>query len=125
MKKIRNDIILVCVLLAIAVVGYLIVNMFVYKEGGSVEIYSGSERIKTLSLTEDTEYEINVDDHTNIIKIENGSVSMIDADCPDKLCEKQGKISKNEMSIICLPNKIVVKINSNSNTDMDVDAKSK
>lgn len=123
MKKIRNDIILVCVLLVVAVAGYLIVNTFVYKEGSSVEIYSGSELIKTLSLTEDIEYEISVDDHTNIIKIENGSVSMIDADCPDKLCEKQGKISKNGMSIICLPNKIVVKINSN--TDMDVDAKSK
>lgn len=122
MKKIRNDIILVCVLLVIAVAGYFIVNMFVYKEGSSVEIYSDSELIKTLSLREDTEYEINVDNHKNIIKIENGSVSMIDADCPDKLCEKQGKINKNGMSIICLPNKIVVKINSN--TDMDVDAKS-
>jgi hypothetical protein len=48
---------------------------------------------------------------------------MIDADCPDKLCEKQGKISKNGQSIICLPNKIVIKINSD--TDTDVDARSK
>ncbi len=34
------------------------------------------------------------------------------ADCPDKLCVKQGKISKSGESIICLPHKVVVKISA-------------
>jgi hypothetical protein len=35
---------------------------------------------------------------------------MKDADCPDKLCEKTGKISKNGETIVCLPHRVVVEI---------------
>ena len=35
---------------------------------------------------------------------------MKDADCPDKLCEKTGKISKNGETIVRLPHRVVVEI---------------
>ena len=33
-----------------------------------------------------------------------------EADCPDKLCVSQGKISRSGQTIICLPNKTMVTI---------------
>ena len=47
---------------------------------------------------------------SNTVVIENGTVYMKDADCPDKLCEKTGKISKNGETIVCLPHRVVVEI---------------
>ena len=42
-----------------------------------------------------------------------------DATCPDKLCQKQGHISKNGQQIICLPNQVIVEIISYQNNDID------
>ena len=35
---------------------------------------------------------------------------MADADCPDKLCVRQGKIHRNGETITCLPNKLTVTV---------------
>ena len=32
------------------------------------------------------------------------------ADCPDKICVKTGKIKNKGEQIVCLPNKLVVKV---------------
>ena len=48
---------------------------------------------------------------------------MEDANCPDKLCIKQGKIDSNGQKIVCLPNKTVVEIRSEKESEDDVQAK--
>lgn len=53
--------------------------------------------------------EIDIDGHNKIV-IANGEVWMEEADCPDKLCISQGKISRSGQTIICLPNKVMVTI---------------
>ena len=45
---------------------------------------------------------------------------MEEATCPDKLCIKQKTISKDNESIICLPNKVAVTVTSKSESDIDV-----
>ena len=59
----------------------------------------------------------------NMIVINHGSVHMKDATCPDKLCIKQGTISKNGEQIICLPNQVVIAIVSNQYNDVDSSSK--
>ena len=44
---------------------------------------------------------------------------MTKADCPDKLCVNQNAVSKNGESIICLPNKVVVTVDSSENSEFD------
>lgn len=57
------------------------------------------------SLDTDRSIEIN---GTNTLMIKDGKAFMLEANCPDKLCIKQGDIDKNGGSIICLPNKVVI-----------------
>ncbi len=52
----------------------------------------------------------------NVILIENGHVCMKSAECPDKLCVKQGRIS-DIGSIVCLPNKVIIEIDRNGDVD--------
>ena len=49
----------------------------------------------------------------------NGQVWIDQADCPDKLCVKQGKISKNGQSIICLPHKLTILVQADSEQEYD------
>ena len=46
----------------------------------------------------------------NVLVIENGTVHMESASCPDKLCVKQGTKSKVGETIVCLPHKLVVTV---------------
>lgn len=53
----------------------------------------------------------------NILTIENGEAYMSWADCPDKLCIHQGKITNGAKSIVCLPNRVVVTLSTESQLD--------
>ena len=71
----------------------------------------------TYPLAKDQKIRIN--GGTNILTIKNGKAKMTDADCPDQLCVHQRAISRSKESIICLPNKIVVEVDSHQNSQYD------
>lgn len=55
----------------------------------------------------------------NIVLVENGQISIIEADCPDKLCIKQGAIQNGARPIVCLPNNVVIKLTDDED-DVDI-----
>ena len=50
------------------------------------------------------------DTGTNVVIIQDGIVYMKDATCKNQICVNTGKISKKGEMIVCLPNKVTVKI---------------
>ena len=56
---------------------------------------------------------------TNILLIKDNCANMIEANCPDKLCVNQKAISKEKETIVCLPNKVVVTVESDDESDFD------
>ena len=115
MKK--NDFILAIVVLVVAVVLYLLHSMLNGAEAATVTIKVDGEMKGTYSLLEEQEIEIN--NGSNILLIKDGKADMIEADCPDLLCVKQRAISKNHENIICLPNKVVVEVQSSEESELD------
>jgi len=55
----------------------------------------------------------------NTVCIKNGKVYVADATCPDRLCEKQGKISRRGETVVCLPNGLVVMVRDGKENDVD------
>ena len=53
----------------------------------------------------------------SIAKYENGKVYAQNSVCPDGVCEHSLPITKSGDSIICLPNKIMIKISGEGETD--------
>lgn len=47
---------------------------------------------------------------TNVCQIQDGQVTMTEADCPDQICVKTRGISREGGTIVCLPNRIVLEI---------------
>ena len=78
------------------------------KEGSEVRVMVEGKEIGVYSLSKDGEYSLNGGTNTLIIK--DGKAYMTDDDCPDKLCVRQGKISRNGETITCLPNKLTVTV---------------
>ncbi len=74
---------------------------------GRLTIICGNEVCGVYKLTEDRTIEIG---DGNTCEIRNGKVSMISADCPDKLCVRSREISAVGESIVCLPNHVILKI---------------
>ena len=48
--------------------------------------------------------------NVNTVVIRGGRASVVDANCPDKLCEGMGSVSKAGETIVCLPHKLVVTV---------------
>lgn len=56
----------------------------------------------------------------NVIEIKDGGVSIIEADCPDQVCVKDGHKEHPGDVIVCLPNKVIIEIKGEVN-DSNVD----
>ncbi|MGQ9631166.1 MAG: NusG domain II-containing protein [bacterium] len=44
------------------------------------------------------------------IEIKGGRARVIESNCPDKICIKQGWIANRGETIICVPNRVVIKV---------------
>lgn len=118
MKKYKIDFIIIIFFVLMAVVS--IALFYLNKEEGEyVEVIVNKEIKDIFPLDENKQYTILDGKNINKIKIEDGKVWVTDASCPDKLCVKQGKIDKDGQSVICLPNKVVIKIVSDKKDEID------
>lgn len=76
--------------------------------GATAVVYIENDVVAEYPLSIDGEYEIN--NGTNILKIENGKAYMLYAECPDGWCKNQGKIYLSGERITCLPNRVMIVI---------------
>lgn len=86
------------------------------------EIYQDGVLVETVNLNTLTEpYEIRLSsgDRENVILAEKGQISMQSANCPDRLCVHQGAIKNSFYPIVCLPNKVTIKLRNTDTTTPD------
>lgn len=113
MKIKKRDIMLIAIIPLITIILFLI-NSVITTKGDTVFIYHNSKLYKTAPLSQNCEININ---NTNTLVIEDGYVFMKSATCPDKLCIKQGKVCDTSKNIVCLPNKVSVRVGKKSDID--------
>ena len=83
---------------------------FLSSNGANAVISVDGRTVFTVPLSEDTEKVIETEKGTNTVRISGGEVSVISADCPDKLCVKHSAIHISGDTIVCLPHKLVVEV---------------
>lgn len=116
-KKIKNDIILAVIVIAVAAVGLLLLNIF-KTEGSFAVIKIDGKETERYPLSVNTEVVIETGDNgRNTLVIEDNKAFMKDANCPDKICEGHSKISYKGETIVCLPHKVVIEIVTDEATD--------
>lgn len=127
MKKLKKADILVIILIVIAsFLIYFFTNKLPKEDANiskKVVITVDGKLYKEVPLTKKTEEKIDINTvyGKNEVIIEKGEVHMHESNCKDKICMKMGKISIPGDSIICLPNRVMVKIVSDKKNHDSLD----
>lgn len=78
------------------------------------DVYQNGVLTMSIPLSPDAEpYTFTVigeDDGYNEIHAADGQIRILSASCPDKLCIRQGGISTSLLPIVCLPNRLVIRV---------------
>jgi len=81
--------------------------------GGTASIYIDGQlykRVDISSVSQPYDIEIKTQYGSNTVHVENGAISITDADCPDHICIQSGRLYQSGMSIICMPHRLVITI---------------
>lgn len=115
-KEIRmGDIFLVCALTVICILWFLPGS-----DSGRLkaQVILDGECVEECLLSEITE-----DKRVKIagceILFEKDAVTFINSECPDKLCEKRGRMTAPGDVMACVPQKVVVILSSEKDTEFD------
>lgn len=126
--KILDKIIIgVLLLLSFLPAGILILTKF-NNQNSNIVIKVDNEVVKDIPLINTNEsktYEFNFKNNIGYIEVKNGKIRMKVMDkkiCPNAICSDTGWIDKGYESIVCLPNNIVVTIESSKNEGIDAQA---
>ena len=107
----KKDAIIPAAILLIAAVIFIIMRIMTGNGGAKVKVTVDGKEYGIYQLSKDADYQIDgCDGLTDTLRIKDGKAYMLEADCPDKLCIKMGKISKEGEIVVCLPARIVVEI---------------
>lgn len=118
-KKYKIDLFIILLIVIIAGLLWVIIHFYNQEKGNYIRISVKEKIWKEIPLEQNGKYEISGRGGRNILVVEDGAAYVKDADCPDKLCVKQGRISTNGESIICLPHQVVIQIISDNETEVD------
>lgn len=118
----RGDCVLIVFLLVLSLGSLLFVNLFLFNidasaviievNGKSYAQYSLKELREPIKIKIDSEY------GDNLLLLEQHQVSILQSSCPDKLEVKAGVITRAGQQLVCLPNRLVVRLEG-SREDVD------
>ena len=105
----RSDLYLICgcLLAALILCGLW---LLLRRDGETVVVEQNGKETARYDLGEDRTVKIEGEGGYNLLVIENGEAWLSEADCPNLLCVKTGKIRYAGQSIVCLPHKLAVRI---------------
>ena len=118
-KSLKNDLILLAVVLLIGALLYLAFKLIKPHDGAKAIITVDGKVYKELSLNEDTSLTVSTELGTNVVIVKNGEIYVESADCPDKICVNHAHINKTNETIVCLPHKMVITIEGNEEETID------
>lgn len=105
------DFVLIVVLVCAAFVPLL---FFRGKPATEISVVLNGKVVRTMPLDTDGEFAI---EGVGKVVVKDGKAFVSDMTCPDKICEKAGKISAFGNSVVCLPNRLSVTVDSGGEVD--------
>ena len=111
-RKTRNDVIFIAILMAVVALAGLAIFLL-RGEGDRVAVTVNGEVYGEYLLSEDTVVEIRTGERgerLNRLIIADGRARMEEATCPDGICAAHSPISRDGESIVCLPHRVVVTV---------------
>lgn len=120
-KKIRNDLILIFVILALCIGAIVIVLLNRRKDNLVAKVYVRNDVVEVidLSIKEERLYEIEGTEGHLTISAKNGGVAVIHSDCPHQDCVHMGYVYETNHPIICAHNGVYIIIVGKAFNDVE------
>ena len=110
-SRLKNDIIFIGSFLVLAVLIGLCIFFF-RSDGDTVTVTVDGDVRGVYPLGENITVEIKTDNGINILVIKDGVAFIESASCPDKICVAHKPISRDRETVVCLPNRVVIRVSS-------------
>ena len=111
----KPDFLLILLLMAASFLPLAILGQPASSSGIYADITLDGSLYKRVPLTAHhgrEELELRTDYGSNTVVIENETIAITGADCPDQLCVSMGKASRPGDTLVCLPHKLVIEVRS-------------
>lgn len=121
-KQVNLILYLLLLFLLIGSVAFLVLSSFFGKSKNSyqVYVYQNGTLYGTYPLnTPITLILPSLGGGYNTIEIRDGTVAVIDSDCPNKVCVNQGAISNSLLPITCIPHHLVIELRPSGEVSYD------
>jgi len=118
-KKYKLDIFIILFILLLSVLFLVINSVGAYKNSDSVIITVNGSIYGQYPLNINNEIAVSTEFGCNTVIIDNNSVYVSNATCKEGLCVNEGRISKTNQSVICMPNRLCISISNNTKEALD------
>lgn len=113
----------ICALAAVLLLAACVALAFMPGKSGEenalLQIYQDGELIRQLPLTQDEQIQVG-GDYINTIVVQDGRAAIAASDCPGEDCVHSGWIDAPGRSIVCLPNRVELRIDGAQDVDFVV-----
>ena len=111
----KRDFVLIAIIL---LTGFLILGIRAGTSGLYAEIQSAHGTTRVSLKTDRVFYLPGI---PNVIfEIRNGQIAFIESDCPDQICVRSGFLGRTNQTAACLPNHMLLFIQSENDTEIDI-----
>ncbi|TVX89585.1 NusG domain II-containing protein [Paenibacillus agilis] len=125
----RGDVIIIC-LVIVAALAFFIPRWLIqnssennHNKTMTAEITVDGKLFKQVMLTEEEQIITVPTDHgTNVLKVHNYGIEMIEADCPDQVCLSFGFVNRKGDTIVCLPHRVLIELKTDQAEESGIDA---
>ena len=115
----KGDVVVISFVIMLAILIGVVFWMKTGKEEGNVVvIYQEGNKVQEIPLSVNTEVLIE-NDYTNKLIVKDKKVSIVESDCPGRDCVHSGTINGKGRSLVCLPNRVEIRIEGGNDSEVD------
>jgi hypothetical protein len=110
----------------VLVICLIVVELLSQVTASQANIYLDGARVNSFDLSGVAEpYSVTVESAAdgragmNVLMLEHGRIRVSEADCPDGFCVRQGWLSSGAVPIVCLPHRLVIRLEGGSPPEVD------
>jgi hypothetical protein len=120
----KGDLILYLIIGLIAIISFMAVpSPFEGQQLRAIIEVDGQYYDEVLLKVDMEPREIAIQDQSgryNVVEIYQGRVRMKGANCPDQVCVKMGWVSQHGHTIVCLPNRVLIRLKGQGKSEVDI-----
>ena len=112
----RGDKILIVTLLVIGLAGFFLIGLII-PAGGVAVVEVDGRPLCRMDLSVDARRTVHGPLGETVIQVRGGRIRIAESPCPHKICVRSGWIDRAGRMIVCLPNRVVVRVQGDAGVD--------